>query len=168
MAWGRVRAAVSTILMKNKKNHEPNSPAAILFLLILCKVHHINELILVQKTLLELTAFVVFSLCSFLLWVLAAKWNLLKSWWPCGAGASVNRIWVNSSLLPALEAEHTGFPVRTPHLGMQENTDGQRQPKSWVMRGKKWSGKRKEENWSPEKERREARKKQPGHRKEEV
>lgn len=48
------------ILMKNK-NHEPNSPAAMSFLLILCKVHHINELILVQKILLELAAFVVFS-----------------------------------------------------------------------------------------------------------
>lgn len=44
-----VRAVTSTMLMKNKKNHERNSPAAMLFLLILCKVHHINELILFRK-----------------------------------------------------------------------------------------------------------------------
>ena len=53
-------------------------------------------------------------------------------------------------------------------MGMQENTDGQRQPKIWVMKRKKWSGNRKEENWSPEKERIETRQKQPGNRKGEV
>lgn len=36
--------------MRNKKNHEPNSPAAMLFLLIIGKVHHINELILFKKS----------------------------------------------------------------------------------------------------------------------
>jgi len=70
-------------------------------------------------------------------------------------------------LLPALKAQHTVLPGRTPHLGMQENTDGQRQPKSWAMRRKQGSSKRKEENWSSEEERRETRQKQPGHKEEE-
>lgn len=37
-----VRAVTSTKPMRNKKNHEPHSPAAMLFLLISGKVHHIN------------------------------------------------------------------------------------------------------------------------------
>lgn len=137
-----VRAVTSTMLMKNKKNHEPNSLRAILFLLILCKVHHINELILSRKSFQNLQL-LLFSLdAAFCSECWQPKQNLLTSWWLCGAGASVSRIWLKSSLLPAVKAEHTVFPGRMPHLGMQENTDGQRQLKSWVMQRKKWSKKK--------------------------
>lgn len=43
----------------------------------------------------------------------------------------------------------SGFLGRTPHLGMQENTDGQRQPEIWDMRWKKESRKGKGEEVRP-------------------
>lgn len=73
VAWGRVRGVASAILVKNKKNHEPNSPGAMFFSFVLCKVPYINELTVVLKILLDLTAFVVFLLMQLFAWVLAAK-----------------------------------------------------------------------------------------------
>lgn len=43
----------------------------------------------------------------------------------------------------------SAFPGRMPHLGMQENTDGQRQPEIRDMRWKKESRKEKEEELKP-------------------
>lgn len=166
MAWRRAKAVTATILM-NKNHHEPNSPAAMLFLLILRKVHHLNELILAQKILLELTAFVVFSWCSFLLRVLAAKWNLPKSWWPCGAGASVSRIWVNSTLLPAPKAERTRFPGRTPHLECKKIQMAKGNLRAGIWGGRNGVGRGKKKIGAQRK-RRKARQKQAGHKKGEV
>lgn len=143
MLWSRLRATDSTMLMKNKRNHEPNSPASIMCHLKLYKVHHINELILVQKILLELAAFVVFSWCSIFALSSGCKVKftqiLMALWSWCFSEQNLSKFFFVASTrsrVCKISRENATF----------RNARKYRSPKvTWKV------GRRKKRNWDPEK-----------------
>lgn len=56
--------------------------------------------------------------------------NILMVMWSC----CFHEQTLNKLLMPALKVQPTEFPRRTVHLGMQGNTDGQKQTESWIMK----------------------------------